>query len=71
KKPTHGGARPGSGPKPKRPEERHTTKARQLGRVSDESWERLQSMAKASGKSFTQWAVEKLLRPDPPTANAS
>lgn len=36
--------------------------ARQLGRVSDEDWQRLQAAAKSSGKSFTAWALEILLR---------
>tara|TARA_R110000868_G_scaffold7443_2_gene40418 strand:+ start:71 stop:280 length:210 start_codon:yes stop_codon:yes gene_type:complete len=36
--------------------------ARQLGRVSDEDWETLKQAAKTSGKTFTQWAVEVLLK---------
>ena len=35
--------------------------ARQLGRVSDEDWATLQEAARASGKSFTQWALGVLL----------
>ena len=49
----------------RRPTERgayNPHKARQLGRVSDEDWQRLQAAAKAAGKSFTQWALEILLR---------
>lgn len=36
--------------------------ARQLGRVSDEDWATLQEAARASGKSFTQWALAILLK---------
>ena len=36
--------------------------ARQLGRVSDEDWRTLKQAAEASDKTFTQWAVEVLLK---------
>ena len=57
KQPKRGRGRP-----PKPAEERYMTPSRQLGRVSDEDWQVLQDAASKSGKSFTQWAVEILLR---------
>ena len=36
--------------------------ARQLGRVSDEDWTLLKEAAQAAGKTFTEWAVEILLK---------
>lgn len=47
---------------PKKPEDRYKTPARQLGRVSDSDWQELQQAAERSGKTFTAWAVEILLR---------
>jgi len=46
----------------KDPEDKVLTPARQLGRVSDEDWAILQGAAASSGKSFTKWALEILLR---------
>jgi hypothetical protein len=47
---------------PKPPGKKYLTPARQLGRVCDEDWELLQTAAAKTGKSFTGWAVEILLR---------
>lgn len=47
---------------PKPPGEKYETQSRQLGRVSDDEWERLKAAAESSGKSFTEWAVAILLR---------
>jgi uncharacterized protein (DUF1778 family) len=46
---------------PKPAGEKFETKARQLGRVSDDDWHTLQAAAKASGETFTAWALSKLL----------
>ena len=54
------GKRIGRPPKP--PDEKYLTPARQIGRVADEDWEILQRAARASGKPFTTWAIEILLR---------
>jgi hypothetical protein len=37
-------------------------KPRQLGRVHDGPWEKLQKAAKIAGGGFTQWALDILLR---------
>ena len=42
--------------------EKFLTPARQLGRVTDEDWGLLQKAAEESGKTFTQWALEILVR---------
>lgn len=47
---------------PKKPGESIRQPARQFGRVSEDEWTELQSAAKSSGKSFTKWALEILLR---------
>ena len=36
--------------------------ARQLGRVSDDDWQTIKAAAEAKGKTFTEWAVEILLK---------
>lgn len=36
--------------------------ARQLGRVSDSDWQTLKEAAEARGKTFTEWALEILLK---------
>ncbi len=46
----------------KQVDEKYITPKRQLGRVDDETWDELKSAAERSGKSFTQWAMEILLR---------
>lgn len=38
------------------------TPVRQLGRVPDDEWEEMKAAAESGGKSFTQWAVEVLLK---------
>ena len=35
---------------------------RQLGRVPDGDWQEVKAAADRSGKTFTQWAIEILLR---------
>lgn len=45
-----------------RPPEGGKTPPRQLGRVSEDDWQQLQDAAKASRKTFTEWAVAILLR---------
>lgn len=35
---------------------------RQLGRVSDDEWNKLKQAAEQSGKTFTKWALDILLR---------
>ena len=47
---------------PKPPDEKYRTPARQLGGVADDDWQLLQDAAAKSGKTFTAWAVEILLR---------
>ncbi len=56
----HERKRPGRPPKPAG--EKFSTPARQLGRVSDEDWQLLQKAAETAGKTFTQWALDILLR---------
>lgn len=54
--------KPKTGRPAKPPGEKYTTTPRQLGRVSDEDWEKLQAASEAAGKTFTAWAVAILLR---------
>lgn len=53
---------PRIGRPPKKAGEHVRTPARILGRVDDETWNELQAAASASGKTFTQWALEILIR---------
>lgn len=46
----------------KRPEDKIQKPVRQLGRIDEVEWAALQIAAEHSGKSFTQWALEILLR---------
>ena len=52
-------AKLGRPPKPKG--ERYRTPARQLGRIPDAEWEKLQAKASEEGLTFTAWAVPNLL----------
>lgn len=47
---------------PKPPGEKYETPIRRIGRVPDAEWQQMQAAAKASGKTFTQWATDILLR---------
>ena len=50
-------------PAPKKPPgEHYRTPVRQLGRIPDDEWEQMQAAAQASGKTFTAWAREVLMR---------
>lgn len=52
-----------SGRKPKQPEDRYKTPARQLGRVPDAEWNEIQEAVAASGlDSLVAWAVPALLK---------
>lgn len=42
--------------------ERYRTTVRQLGRVSDESWNLIQEAVAISGETFTAWAVDALTK---------
>jgi len=46
----------------KKPSEKYKTTQRQFGRVTDDQWQELKDAAARSGKPFTQWALEILLR---------
>ncbi len=49
--------------RPKKAEGEHErTPVRQIGRIPDAEWGRLQAAATRSGKTFTAWATEILLR---------
>ena len=52
---------PGGRPK-KDPADKYETKARKFGRVGEEEWQELHVAAKSAKKTFTQWALEILLR---------
>ena len=52
-----------SGRKPKPPEDRYKTPARQLGRIPDAEWREIQDAVAASGlDSLVSWALPTLLK---------
>lgn len=48
--------------RPKLAQRKVLDRARQIGRVSDEDWAVLKSAAEKTGKPFTRWALEILLK---------
>lgn len=46
----------------KHPRDKYETPGRHLGRVDDDTWHLLVEAAKSQGKTFTQWAVDTLVR---------
>lgn len=48
--------------KPGRPPQGGPTPTRQIGRVNDSDWAELIAAARRAGKSFTEWALDILLK---------